>query len=109
MAHPQTNSQAEAANKSILHGLQKKLGDAKGKWADELHGVLWYLRTTEKTATGETPFRLTYGSEAVFPIEVALCTHRMTTFRETLNNTTLREALDLFPSICGDARLREAL
>jgi len=38
--HPQTNSQVEAANKSILHGLQKKLDDAKGKWTDELHGIL---------------------------------------------------------------------
>ena len=40
VAHPQTNGQAEAANKSILHGLQKKFDNAKGKWVDELHGVL---------------------------------------------------------------------
>ena len=33
VAHPQTNGQVEAANKSILHGLQKELDDAKGKWA----------------------------------------------------------------------------
>jgi len=32
IADPQTNSQAEAANKSILHGLQKKLDDANRKW-----------------------------------------------------------------------------
>jgi len=32
VAHPQTNGQAEIANKSILHGLKKKLDDAKGKW-----------------------------------------------------------------------------
>ena len=40
VAHPQINGQAEAANKSILYGLQKKHNDAKGKWADELHDVL---------------------------------------------------------------------
>ena len=40
IAHPQTNGQTEAANKAILHGLQKKLNDAKGKWVDELHDVL---------------------------------------------------------------------
>jgi len=40
VAHPQTNRQAEVANKAILHGLQKKLDEAKGKWADVLHGVL---------------------------------------------------------------------
>jgi len=48
VTHPQTNDQAKAAHKAILHGLQKKLDDAKGKWADELYGVLWALRTTEK-------------------------------------------------------------
>jgi len=109
VAHPQTNGQAEAANKSILYGLQKKLDHAKGKWVDELHDVLWYLHTIEKTATGETPFMLAYGSEAVLPIEVALQTHWLTTFQEALNNAALHEALDLIPSIRGDALLSEAL
>ena len=77
IAHPQTNGQAEGANKSILHGLQKKFDEAKGKWAEELHGVLWALRTTTKAATGETPFMLAYGSEVVLPVEVALQTHRL--------------------------------
>ena len=74
MAYPQTNGQAEAANKSILNGLQKKLDDAKEKWVEELHDVLRPLRTTEKTATAKTSFMLPYGSEAVLPIEVALHT-----------------------------------
>jgi len=109
VVHPQTNGQAEAANKFILHGLQKKLDHTKGKWADELHGVLWNLRTMEKTATGETSFMLAYGSEAVLPVEVALHTHRLTAFQETLNNAALREALDLLPSVRGNALLRKAL
>ena len=104
IAHPQTNDQAEATNKVILQGLQKK-----GKWADELHGVVWSLRTTEKTTTAEMPFMLAYGSEAVLPIEVALHTHHLTMFQEELNNATLREALDLLPSVREDALLREAL
>ena len=87
--HPYTNRQAEAANKSILHGLQKKLDEAKGKWAEELHGVLWALHTTTKAATGETPFMLAYGSEAILPVEVALHTHRLTTFQEELNKAAL--------------------
>lgn len=32
--HPQTNSQAEAANKIILKGIKKRLGQAKGRWAE---------------------------------------------------------------------------
>ncbi|XP_073120994.1 uncharacterized protein [Henckelia pumila] len=33
-------------------------------------GVLWSCRTTPRTATGETPFSLVYGSEAVIPVEI---------------------------------------
>ncbi|RDX82664.1 hypothetical protein CR513_36516, partial [Mucuna pruriens] len=36
LEHPQSNSQAEAANKVILRGLRKCLEEAKGRWADEL-------------------------------------------------------------------------
>ena len=39
--HPQTNGQAESANKVILSGLKKRLQEAKGNWAVELQNVLW--------------------------------------------------------------------
>ncbi|XP_017416614.2 uncharacterized protein LOC108327419 [Vigna angularis] len=39
--HPQTNGQAEAANKAILTELKKRLGEAKGLWLEELPEVLW--------------------------------------------------------------------
>ncbi|XP_016199467.1 uncharacterized protein LOC107640461 [Arachis ipaensis] len=68
--HPQTNRQVEAANKVILLGLKKRLDNKKGTWADELVSVLWSYRTTEQSATGETPFCLTYGVDAVIPVEI---------------------------------------
>jgi hypothetical protein len=37
--HPQANGQAESANKVILNGIKKKLEDAKGLWAEQLHEV----------------------------------------------------------------------
>jgi len=52
------------------------------------------------------PFMLAYGSEAVLPIKVILHTHRLITFEEELNNVALHEALDLLPSIPGDALVR---
>ena len=88
----------------MLHGLQRKLDDAKAKWADELHGISWSICTTEKMATRETPFMLAYGSEAVLPVEVAPRTHRLTTFQEELNNGTLQEVLDLLASVWGSER-----
>ncbi|XP_072064995.1 uncharacterized protein [Arachis hypogaea] len=68
--HPQTNGQVESANKIILLGLKKRLDNKKGAWADELASVLWSYRTTEQSSTKETPFRLTYGSDAVIPVEI---------------------------------------
>ena len=68
--HPQTNGQAESANKVILNGLRKRLGEAKGSWAEELPVVLWSYNTTPQSITGETPFRLTYGTDAALPLEV---------------------------------------
>ena len=38
--HTQTNGLVEATNKIILVRLKKKLEQAKGLWADELHAVL---------------------------------------------------------------------
>ncbi|MCH80654.1 gypsy retrotransposon integrase-like protein [Trifolium medium] len=68
--HPQTNGQAKAANRVILRGLKRRLDDAKGNWAEELHHILWAYRTTPHSSTGETPFRLTYGTEAVILVEL---------------------------------------
>ncbi|XP_058762570.1 uncharacterized protein LOC131635951 [Vicia villosa] len=35
--HPQTNGQAEAANRVILRGLKRRLDEAKRAWVEELH------------------------------------------------------------------------
>ena len=39
--YPQSNEQAVATNKTLLNALKKMLQGAKGKWVDELPGVLW--------------------------------------------------------------------
>ncbi|XP_015935998.1 uncharacterized protein LOC107461957 [Arachis duranensis] len=65
-----SDNTVEFANKIILLGLKKRLDDKKGAWADELASVLWSYRTTEQSSTGETPFRLTYGLDAVIPVEI---------------------------------------
>uniref|UniRef100_A0A2N9EZ93 Reverse transcriptase domain-containing protein n=1 Tax=Fagus sylvatica TaxID=28930 RepID=A0A2N9EZ93_FAGSY len=62
-----SNGQAEASNKTVLDGIKKRLEDAKGRWVEELPNVLWTFRTTPRRSTGETPFSLAYGSEAVIP------------------------------------------
>ena len=40
LAYPQSNGQAEAVNKTILNGLNRRLDGAKRRWAEELPNVL---------------------------------------------------------------------
>ena len=68
--YPQANGQVEATNKVIFQGIRKWLDQKKGAWADELASVLWSYRTTPQSSTSETPYRLTYGVDAVIPVEI---------------------------------------
>ena len=52
--NPQSNGQAEAYNKTLLTALKKWLDSAKGKWVEELPGVLWAYRTTARKPTGSS-------------------------------------------------------
>ena len=70
------NGQTEVTNRTLLKIIKTKLDDAKGAWPEELPNVLWAYRTTARTPTRETPFRLTYGTEAVIPIEVGVTSIR---------------------------------
>ncbi|GAU10124.1 hypothetical protein TSUD_420000, partial [Trifolium subterraneum] len=79
--HPQTNGQAEAANRV----------------------------TTPHSTTGETPFRLTYGTEAVIPVEIGEPSSRIEyPLEEDINDELLREELDLVEELRTGAYLREA-
>ena len=63
--HPQANGQVKVTNRSLLKIIKTRLEGAKGIWPEELPSILWAYRTIVRTPTGETPFWLTYGSEAV--------------------------------------------
>src|SRR3954463_14090615 len=107
--HQQTNGQAEAANRVILRGLKRRLDEIKRGWVEELHSVLWAYRTTPHSTTGETPFRLTYGTEAVIPVEIREPSRRTETpLEEELNDEAMREELDMVEEIRAGSSLREA-
>ena len=71
-----SNSQAESSNKAIVENLKKKLDEKKGLWPDEMKNIMWAYRTTKRTTTGESPFALVYGMEAVLPTEFSHPTTR---------------------------------
>lgn len=94
-AYPQGNGQAEAVNKVIVNRLKKRLDNAKGKWVEELLYVLWTYSTTPRRSTRETPFSMTYGVEAVIPLEISLPTLRTSSFCPDMNDDLLEKNLDL--------------
>ena len=94
-AYPQGNGQVEAVNKVIVSGLNKRLNDAKGRWVEELPHVLWTYRTTPRRSTGETSFSMTYGAEAVIPLETGFPMTRTSSFNPKDNDEQLTKSLDL--------------
>ncbi|GKV42163.1 hypothetical protein SLEP1_g49600 [Rubroshorea leprosula] len=104
--HPESNGMVESVNKCILEGIKPRLEQHKAKWADELNNVLWAYRTTSRTATGETPYHLAFGTEAVIPIEIGVPSFRVTHFNEGRNGQLLWENLDLLDDLREEARLR---
>ncbi|XP_075645095.1 uncharacterized protein LOC142616093 [Castanea sativa] len=87
---------------------EAKLDEAKGAWLEELPSVLWAYRTTARTPTGETPFRLTYGTEAVIPVEVGVASVRREVFHEKDNDNQLRINLDCLDEIRDKASSKTA-
>nr|XP_017245494.1 PREDICTED: uncharacterized protein LOC108217161 [Daucus carota subsp. sativus] len=106
--HPQSNGQTEAVNKIIKHTLKAKLEEKKGDWPEELPMVLWSYNTTPRTTTGESPFMLTYGCEAMVPVEVGAGSFRRDHFQEEDNAVNQRLHLDMLEEVRRESQVRLA-
>nr|CAN61771.1 hypothetical protein VITISV_041899 [Vitis vinifera] len=106
--YPQSNEQAEATNKTLITALKKRLEQTKGKWVEELPGVLWAYRTTPGRPTGNTPFALAYGMDAVIPTEIGLPTIRTDATKQNDANTELGRNLDWADEVRESATIRMA-
>ena len=62
---------------------------------EELSHVLWMYRTTPRRSIGETPFSMTYGAEAVIPLETGFPMLRKSSFTPSSNDGLLEKSLDL--------------
>ncbi|KAK3039686.1 hypothetical protein RJ639_027027 [Escallonia herrerae] len=98
----------EVTNITLLQGLKKKLDGAKGLWVDGLHKILWAYRTTTRNPTGETPFNLAFGTEALIPVEIGLPSLCLLTYDPNMNDEALRCNLDLLDEQRDQAQLRLA-
>ena len=96
----------EAVNKTIKRNLKRKLEGLKSAWVEELPRVLWAYQTTSWTATGENPFSMTYGTEAIMPVEVGEPSFRTAQFDLQTNNQGLALNLDLIEIKRDEALLK---
>ena len=83
----------------MLKIIKTQLDGPKGIWPEELPSVLWAYRTTVRTPTGETPFRLTYGNEAVIPAEIGLTSYRVDNHDEVRNDEAIHLQFDLIDEV----------
>ena len=93
--HPQANGLVERANRSLGEGIKARIDQGSRDWLEEVPHVLWAHRTMIKSSNGETPFSLTYGSEAVIPVEIGMPSVRCALFDPLANDEALRLSLDL--------------
>jgi transposase InsO family protein len=70
--YPQGNGLAESSNKSLIKLIKILLEDNKKAWDSKLKFALWADRVATKKSLGTLPFQLVYGTEAVFPTQLAL-------------------------------------
>nr|GEZ57679.1 reverse transcriptase domain-containing protein [Tanacetum cinerariifolium] len=93
--HPQYNGLVERANQSLREGIKACLGEGNKNWVEELPHVLWAHQTMIKSSHGDTPFSLTYETEAVIPAEIGMPTYRTAAVDVVNNDNELRLKLDL--------------
>jgi hypothetical protein len=62
---------------------------------DALEGVLWSILTTATKPTGETPFFLVYGAEAVIPAKLKHGSPRVLAFNDTQQDELRQDNLTL--------------
>ena len=66
------SGQVEASNKVLIGILEKILKENPRDWRRILLQTLWAYRTSKMSYIGVSPFSLTYGQDAIPPMEVVV-------------------------------------
>nr|GEY42222.1 reverse transcriptase domain-containing protein [Tanacetum cinerariifolium] len=92
----------------LLHEIDRSENSSDNHWQSELPLILWAHRTMIKSSHGDTPFSLTYETEAVIPTEIVTPTHRTAAVDVIYDDEELRLNLDLLEERHEHAAIRKA-
>ena len=93
--YPHENVLAESSNKSLVWIIRKFLETNKKSWDSKLKFSLWADRVTDKRSIGTSPFKLVYGTKAIFPIQLTLLVEKLFQEEEDEPNDMMRRMMDL--------------
>ena len=93
--YPQGNGLTDSSNKSLVRIIRKLLENNQKRWDSKLNFALWDDRVTEKRSIGTSPFKLVYGTEAIFPIQTILPVAKFFQEEQDEPNDMVRRMLDL--------------
>jgi hypothetical protein len=105
--HTQANGQAESANKVILRAIKSRITSKCEGWAAHLLPILWSYHTTPQSSTGEAPFTVVYGTDAMIPAEINPPSWRRDTLTLQENSEALEKNLDRVKELRDNAHFRE--
>jgi transposase InsO family protein len=112
VAHPGANGQVERVNGMVLDALKKRLHDTAntkgGKWIKELPNALWGLRTKPTKPTGQSPYFLVYGSEAILPADIMWESPAVEQYDEWISKHSRRIDIDGLEEACCAALVQSA-
>nr|GEX38086.1 reverse transcriptase domain-containing protein [Tanacetum cinerariifolium] len=80
---------------NLGEGIKARLDTRSKNRMEELPHILWAHQTMIKSSNGDTPFSLTYETEAVIPVEIRMPTLRTAEVDLVQNNEALEINLDL--------------
>ncbi|KAM2279832.1 hypothetical protein FF2_039819 [Malus domestica] len=75
--YPQSNGQAESSKKILVNIIKRMVIESPEKWHEKLGNTLWAYRTSRRAGIGTTPYALTFGQDAVLPMEINVSSVRI--------------------------------
>ncbi|GKA99972.1 reverse transcriptase domain-containing protein [Tanacetum coccineum] len=87
---------------------QSKVGGKEQELGRRGTAVLWAHHTTIKTSNGHTPFSLTYGTEAMIPVEIEMPSLRCAKIDQAMNDEDLLLNLDVLEEEREKPAIQEA-